>query len=182
MNTNDPHLKEVFPSPPLVAYKKPKTIRSIIIQAKVPKILSRPKREIKGMKKCMNCPICPFTAEGKVVKSSKTDFVQEINFVADCQTKNIIYCITCSKCNEQYIGQSERTLQARFSEHRDYVKQEKVEKACGWHFNKKGHSVHNMKVTVVEKVHSNDDVLREERESMYIKNFNTKYKGINRIC
>lgn len=71
MNTNDPHLKEVFPSPPLVAYKKPKTIRSIIIQAKVPKILSRPKREIKGMKKCLNCPICPFIVEGKVVKSSK---------------------------------------------------------------------------------------------------------------
>ena len=182
MITNDPHLKEVFPSPPLVAYKKPKTIRSIIIRAKVPKILSRPKREIKGMKKCLNCPICPFIGEGKVVKSSKTDFVQKINFVADCQTKNIIYCITCSKCYDQYIGQSERTLQARFSEHRDYVKQEKVEKACGWHFNKKGHSVHNMKVTVVEKVHSNDDVLREERESMYIKNFNTKYKGINRIC
>ena len=92
MNTNDPHLKEVFPSPPLVAYKKPKTIRSIIIQAKVPKILSQRKREIKGMKKCMNCPICPFTAEGKVVKSSKTDFVQEINFEADCQTKNISLC------------------------------------------------------------------------------------------
>ena len=37
MITNDPHLKEVFPSPPLVAYKKPKTIRSIIIRAKVPR-------------------------------------------------------------------------------------------------------------------------------------------------
>ena len=39
-----------------------------------------------------------------------------------------------------------------------------------------------MKVTEIEKVHSHDEVLREERESMYIKNFNTKYKGINRIC
>ena len=116
----------------------------------------------------MNCPICPFVIEGKVVKSSKTNFVQEINSVVDCQTKNVIYCITCTKCSEQYIGQSERTLQARFSEHRDYVKQEKVEKACGWHFNKKGHSVRDMKVTVVEKVHSKDERLRIERESMYI--------------
>ena len=49
-----------------------------------------------------------------------------------------------------------------------------MEKACGWHFNKKGHSVHDMKVTVVEKVHSKDGRLRIERESMYI-------KGINRI-
>ena len=132
------------------------------------------------MKKCMNCPICPFVTEGKIVKSSKSDFVQEINAVVNCQTKNIIYCITCTNCDEQYIGQSERTLQARFSEHRDYVKHEKVEKACGWHFNKKGHSVHNMRVTVLEKVHSTDEVLREERESMYIKKFNSKYKGINR--
>ena len=127
-------------------------------------------------------PNLPFVVEGRLVKSTATDAVVELNSAVSCQTKNIIYCITCTKCNEQYIGQSERTLQDRFSKHRDYVKQEKIGKATGWHFNKKGHSVHDMVVTILEKVHTSDKHEREERENMYIRNFNTKYKGINRIC
>ena len=133
------------------------------------------------MKKCLNCPICPFVVESRIVKSTATDAVVELNAAVTCQTRNIIYCITCTKCKEQYIGQSERSLQNRFSEHRDYVKQEKVGKATGWHFNKKGHSVHDMKVSILEKVHTRDDLQREERESMYISLFNTKYRGINRL-
>ena len=97
-----------------------------------------------------------------------------------CQTSNIIYCITCSKCQQQYVGQSERTLQARFSEHRDYAKKKDYSKACGAHFSSRGHSVHDMKVSILEKVHSIDELLREERESMFIRKFNCKYKGINR--
>ena len=182
MVKNDPHLKEVFPDPPLVAYRKPKTIRNYLIRAKIPKITGRPKRQIFSMKKCLNCPICPFVVEGRIVKSTATDAVVELNAAVTCQTRNIIYCITCTKCNEQYIGQSERSLQNRFSEHRDYVKQEKVGKATGWHFNKKGHSVHDMVVSILEKVHTSDDLEREERESMYIRKFNTKYRGINRLC
>ena len=62
------------------------------------------------------------------------------------------------------------------------MKQEKIGKATGWHFNKKGHSVHDMVVSILEKVHTSDDLEREERESMYIRKFNTKYRGINRLC
>lgn len=180
MINNDPHLKDVFPAPPLVAFRKPKTIGDKIIRSKVAKAPTRTKRENKGMKKCLSCPICPFIQEGKLVKSSKTDAHVEINFAVNCQTSNIIYCITCTKCTDQYIGQSERTLQKRFSEHRDYVKHEKVEQATGWHFNKKGHGLHHMRVTILEKVHSSDEFIRLERESMFIKQFNTKYKGINK--
>ena len=86
----------------------------------------------------------------------------------DCQKER------STKCNEQYIGQSERSLQDRFSEHRDYVKQEKVGKATGWHFNKKGHTVHDMVVSILEKVHTSDKLQREERENMFIREFNTK--------
>ena len=181
MVQNDPHLKEVFPAPPLVAYRKPKTIGNFLIRSKLPKVTTRPKRQLFSMKKCLNCPICPFVVESRVVKSTATNFSVQLNAAVTCQTRNIIYCITCTKCKEQYIGQSERSLQDRFSEHRDYVKQEKVGKATGWHFNKKGHTVHDMVVTILEKVHTSDKLQREERENMYIREFNTKYKGINRL-
>ena len=50
MVENDPHLKEVFPLPPLVAYRRPQNIRDKIICSKIPTTLpKRPKRIIPGM-------------------------------------------------------------------------------------------------------------------------------------
>ena len=181
MTNNDQHLKEVFPAPPLVAYRVPPNLRTKLIRSKLPPENTRQKRQLNGMKKCLNCPICPFVVEGKLVKSKASSEVVQINAPVTCQTKNIIYCISCIKCREQYIGTSERTLQKRFSEHRDYVKNEHLNKATGWHFNKKGHSVADMTVSIVEKVYSSNESLRLERESHYINKFNTKYKGLNRV-
>ena len=54
----DPHLAEVFPLPPLVAYQRPPNIKDKLIRAKIPiKETSRPKRNLLVMKKCTNCPI-----------------------------------------------------------------------------------------------------------------------------
>ena len=43
-----------------------------------------------------------------------------------------------------------------------------------------GHSISNMKVTIVERVKKNDDQYRKEREKYFINKFNTFYRGINR--
>ena len=82
---NDPHLKEVFPLPPLVAYRRPQNIRDKIIRSKVPGKITRSKRIIPGMTKCNDCPICPFVKEGKTVKSTAIKCTVDIN----CQTKNM---------------------------------------------------------------------------------------------
>ena len=104
----------------------------------------------------------------------------EIEQEVDCQTKNVIYCITCKKCKMQYIGETGRVAKERFKEHISYVENKQLEKATGEHFNLRGHSVSDMEFAVLEKVFSQDPGVRKERESLYIKNFNTKYKGINK--
>ena len=118
--------------------------------------------------------------EGKAVKSAVNNFKVDINTSVNCQSKNIIYMVGCRKCPEQYIGQSERDLNTRFSEHKGYVVNNKISKATGEHFNQKGHKTSDMEVTVVEKVHNTDPQFRIEREKFYINKFNTRYKGINR--
>ena len=98
-----------------------------MITSKIPALVSqRPKRNILGMKKCNNCKICPYIKPGKFVKSNATDIKIEINKEVNCQTKNVIYCITCKKCNVQYIGETERTLMERFCEHLGYVHNENL--------------------------------------------------------
>ena len=84
------------------------------------------------------------------------------------------------KCNQQCIGETERTLNERFSEHKGYVANKHLNKATGFHFNQKGHSISDMYITIIEKVHNKQEKFRQEREKMYINKFNTKYKGMNR--
>ena len=81
----------------------------------------------------------------------------------------------------QYIGESERTLRDRFSEHKGYVVNSKLTKATGEHFNLKGHKVSDMRITILEKIFSSDPAVRKEREKYYISKMNTKYKGLNKI-
>ena len=178
----DPRLKEVFPVPPLVAYKRPKNIRDKMIRSKVPPLpSSRPKRDLPGMKKCHKCGACPFVKEGRTAQSSSTNYKLDINSTVDCSTQNIIYLLGCRKCNQQYIGETERSMKERFLEHKNYVTTNNHSKPTGVHFNLKGHTVSDMEITIIEKIFSQDPRFRKQREKFYIQKFNSRYKGLNRI-
>ena len=73
MIAQDQYLEEVFPEPPLTAFRRQNNIRSILIRAKVPEIPKQYKdRNIKGVKKCgKSCPACPYILEGKSIKVNK---------------------------------------------------------------------------------------------------------------
>ena len=63
MVSSDPYLKEVFPAPPLVAYKVGRNLGTFLIRARIPRpIPNRPKRCLNGMHKCnkksRGCPVC----------------------------------------------------------------------------------------------------------------------------
>ena len=61
MNRMDPHLAEVFPEPPLIAYKRQANLKDKLIRAKLDKPSNRPQRFQPGMKKCLKqfCGFCP---------------------------------------------------------------------------------------------------------------------------
>ena len=134
----DPYLAEVFPQPPLVAYKRPQNIKDKLIRAKIPdQPTARPKRNLPGMKKCNNCPICPSVTTGRTVEATQSNYKVDIDRNVDCQTKKLIYCVECKKCSQQYIGETKRSLQDRFSDHLGYVRNKKLHKATGQHFTQK---------------------------------------------
>ena len=179
--SKDPYLKQVFGEPPLIAYKRPKNIKELIIRARVPpETPVRPKRKILGMTKCKGCPTCPYIKQGKMIRASATSYTAEIADQVNCQTNNIVYCITCKKCNVQYIGESQRSLQDRIAEHRGYISNSIKSKTTGEHFNLPGHNLAHMEVTILEKIRNMDPQFRKQREQMWIEKFNTKYKGLNK--
>ena len=100
------------------------------------------------MKRCpYDCNTCPYAQIGSKVKAARSNYIHKIVGHVDCQTDNLVYCISCNKCEEQYVGETEKTLAVRFSQHRGYARNGKLDKATGHHFNLPGHSLANMKVT-----------------------------------
>ena len=181
MTAKNPYLKEVFPEPPLVAFRRQKNVKDYLVRSKVPdKINRKSLRDKRGMKRCgKQCPACPFVKEGKFVNLKKGTW--KINTEATCQTNNIIYLLECNKegCKERYIGESSRSIKERIKEHTSYIRSIFPTQATGLHFNLPGHSLGNMTMTILEKVTKKDDMYRKERETHLIRKFNTFYHGIN---
>ena len=183
MVNSDPRLKEVFPSPPLIAYRRPPNIRDKLIRSKMPTPgTRRPKRKLNGMKKCLNCNNCPYVKEGKLVKAFASDAVVEINAPLTCADFGCVYVISCLKCRIQYIGKTDRQIKVRISEHRGTIVNDKLDKAVGEHFNSKAHKLSDLSFTILEKVFKTDPEYLKRKEEHYIRLFNTQYKGLNRKC
>ena len=177
----DPRMKEIFPDAPLIAYKRQKNIKEFLIRAKVPPEIKRPKRKLPGMKKCNSCVYCHYIMTGDKVKFTATKYIHHITTQITCNTSNLIYLITCIKCEMQYVGETYKRLKDRFLQHQGYVRSNKITKATGQHFNLPGHSLSDMRITAIEQIHSNDHMYRKVREKMYINLGNTKHKGMNKV-
>lgn len=137
------------------------------------------------MTKCnlLNCKICPFVTESKIVFSSSNAYSVTLKHDVTCESMNVVYVITCNKkeCKYvQYIGETERKLKDRILEHLYYVRSGNSSTTVGEHFNLPGHSIANMKTCIIEKCLQNSRMYRSIRESFFINKFQTKYKGLNR--
>ena len=154
----------------------------MVIKARVTSTVYRASRTQVGLRKCTNvsCITCPYSIPGKVVKSHASNTRVEVNTTVTCNTPNVIYCISCNHCGEQYIGETHRPLKDRFGEHRGYVNRKEVKKATGNHFNSSGHSISDMRIQIVEKMFTRDIFFRKQREHFYINKFDTKRNGLNK--
>ena len=133
--------------------------------------------------KCKACNLIP-TNGIKTHQCNKTKKTFKIDSPVTCTTTNVIYRITCKKprCkNFVYIGQTKRRFCDRFSDHRGYVSQRKLDQVCGEHFNKPGHSQLDMLPVILEEVTpKNDDFLRLRREELWIRRYQSIEFGANK--
>ena len=175
----DPNTKKILPKPPMLAYKQPPNLRNKLCHAKLPK-QTKPKRSLKGTKACNTpCGICPYILDSKEFISTTTRQRFEMTGHYTCNTKGVIYLTTCSKCLQQYVGQTGRRLVDRIKEHLNCICLQK--EATGIHYTSNGHNHYNMQVQVIEKVNPNTPNYRLEREDLWIRKLSTKVpNGLNK--
>ena len=66
-----------------------------------------------------------------------------------CISSNVIYAMTCTRCEEIYIGETKRRLADRFTEHHRSIKINFPGLPVAAHFNSSKNSIFIAKVSVV---------------------------------
>ena len=82
--------------------------------------------------------------------------------------QNLVYLISCKKCGLQYVGEMENALHIRINGHRSDIRMRKTEKPVAAHFCQPDHTMEDLEVRGIEKIHRNSKQWRKERESYWI--------------
>ena len=97
---------------------------------------------------------------------NKTSY--KVHTSANCKTKGVVYLIQCKKCHQQYVGSTKNALQIRLNGHRYDIGNMKIQKPVAKHFNRRGHSMEDLTIMVIEKLRNNDIQFRRRRERFWI--------------
>ena len=138
-----------------------------------------PTRNIIGFKKCGKCTVCPYTKVRKFIKTKEVNW--KITKNLNCKVRNAIYLVECEKetCRQKYIGETGRTFKQRMDDHIGYDRNGRNYQATRAHFNLPGHSINDMKMSIIEKV-KDDPIYRKEREKYHINKFQTHINGMSK--
>ena len=113
------------------------------------------------------------------VVTSNTDISYKIPGKFNCQSRNIIYVLTCGTHNVQYVGETQQTLNARFRLHESMMNTKK-ENPVADHFNDENHlnNKFDYKINIVGQEANKNKRLR--LEEAWILLLNTHYpNGLN---
>ena len=159
----NPAMKELCPEPPMLAFRKPPNLRSLLIRAKVPALDYKPTPKtcgpcsVKGLKKGRKCELCQcLPTQSKVVSSytSKT-YPLKLNSMADCDSTFVVYVIQCTTCptKPQYVGQTSN-FRKRMNNHKSCIRLGKdTDNDCSLlyeHFKLPNHSPQTVLFSIIE--------------------------------
>ncbi|XP_038053849.1 mitochondrial E3 ubiquitin protein ligase 1-like [Patiria miniata] len=123
------------------------------------------------------CTVCKYIKESHFLYG--TYFCRTIGRIT-CETSNVIYLITCRICEQQYVGETGRTLYERIKEHQ-YSVNAHLNDAVGRHFSDCDASIaDDMIVQGIESLGPCTAKFRRSKEEGWIRYLNTLAHGINR--
>ena len=129
------------------------------------------------------CKTCQHVSESGTFTSNITHKCYNVvspNPSMDCNTKNVIYLISCTRCGVQYVGETGQKLRNRINNHRNRLR--KLSALYLYqHFNSDGHTEDDISIMPIEEVTlSPEDKMslsakRLEREDFWYKELCTVY-------
>jgi hypothetical protein len=125
------------------------------------------------------CKCCENIGTSSVVTSTDKKLTFPITENFNCNSKNVIYLITCKKCQIRYVGQTSRSLKERLNNHRSDIRLNK-NTAVAKHFNSPQHNVQHLTIIPIHNIENLNITDRLHLEKDYMKALDTIYpKGMN---
>lgn len=184
---SDPTLREVFPVPPKITFRRAPTLRDKLVPShlNVKKKTTWLHRQITGTYKCGHCNHCSNMKECKQFIDFKSNKTYNIQAFINCNTTFVVYRLSCS-CGCFYIGRTKRRLKDRVSEHKNAIRKVNLDYPMAKHF----HTAHNSNPdglmvegleTIKKNIRGGDRLkLLLQRETFYIYTMQAMtYPGLN---
>jgi hypothetical protein len=171
----DPLLARAFPSPPRVAFRRPKNLRDKFIRSRLPS--SSPNDfcgPCLGRSDCQLCLVLPH--QESIVSSTGQSFRLHCGFNANCKSVFVVYCITCLQCNLQYVGCT-NNFRKRANQHKSIISRRLAKPECFRlyeHFSQLDHSFSDVRFTILSRTGPQN---LEEQENYWKSKLNTIYPG-----
>ncbi|XP_071792086.1 uncharacterized protein [Asterias amurensis] len=177
LHTSD-RLQRAVQEEPIVAFRRPPSLRDLIVRAEVPPINDDVNPPLpQGTFRCSNiskCIVCrQHIRESDSFTSNTGGTTHKTRGHVTCTTTNLIYLISCRVCGVQYIGETRTTLKRRFYGHRSTVKTQKLDTPVGHHFNLPNHSISDMILQGIEALGNHRETVRLSREKLWIRRLQT---------
>ena len=168
---NDPILKKLFPEPPIMAYRRPNSLKDIIVNARVK--MNSPSKP-GGYNPCnrSNCKCCKAANVASTFRSTTTNESFTIYSNCSCKSSNCIYILTCGICNIQYVGETETAFNMRLNNHRSFFTKNRN---CPLtrHLKTTGHSFDTVKFQIIDQNPKWNTSTRRLRETFWIHQLKT---------
>ncbi|OCT76280.1 hypothetical protein XELAEV_18031476mg [Xenopus laevis] len=105
-----------------------------------------------GSKRCVTCERM-YISSGFVRSSTDRSF--DIKSYINCNTKFVVYLLTCLKCEIQYVGCTTRSLKCRMREHIDQINSGSESTVASRHFlESSGSYITKLKIQGIENIES----------------------------
>ena len=181
-------LQEAFQEPPMVAFKRLRNLKDVLVHS------GDWKEEgvsIDEVKRCSDkrCKCCKHVQEKTEFEIMKKNHV--VKKGGSCETENVIYGLRCLQCDKWYIGESSMKLRSRLNGHRASVVRLRDGKALDTQMNDTGAAEHfakedhefdrDLEVYMLESGDWKNAMERKKRESFYICKYATlEHTGMNK--
>ena len=175
----------------VVSYWCLKNLRDPSVRAKIPKKEINPSNQeplstTDNNCKTKNCRYCKILDTSGRIKSHTTNREYNDERNVTCKSSNVIYCISCTTCSKQNVGQTKLPLMDRSSNHFTSIQKNDGKNNLSKHFNEVSHhGIADLKLHIVDFIHEHPNgdfgsVLRDQIKFHWIQRLHTQLPhGIN---
>ena len=179
-------MRAVFPSDPMVAYRRGRNLKDMLVHSKTRGIISNRGTKERGRESCgKECVICRrMVTEDETIEGAQGRMTTYDKTIG-CKSVNVIYGIWCGVCKRVcYVGETGGCLYTRVQNHLSSIRaiDPVVSLPVRSHFGAPGHGIGDVKVVGLERVwrRSVDYRRVRERRWMYLLGTQGTADGLNK--